>query len=174
MPTRAEFRVYLDTMLRVRNAIVVAIRKIRQSEQRDYQQWYLAWGGQIFLDAPPHALETFIVSVRPGRKGLRRREWVKTIHLLSGLIDPHPVPPFLFRAKPLLQHASQRSRCSKSRPPMTWLPVGPPGNSASSPGGSAKHGKTSAMHVWPSWRQRMRDCGHFSQNNQIRPNHEAI
>jgi hypothetical protein len=62
--TRAEFRVYLDTVLRVRDAIVVAIRKIRQSEQRDYQQRYLARVGQIFLDAPPDVLEGFILTRR--------------------------------------------------------------------------------------------------------------
>ena len=74
--TRAEFRVYLDTLLRVRNAIVTAIRKIRQSRQRDYQQRYLARVGQIFLDAPANVLEKFIVGRRPGRKQ-PGREWRK-------------------------------------------------------------------------------------------------
>ena len=50
---RSEFKIYRDTVLRLRAAIVVAIRKIQQSEQRDYQQRYLARVGQIFLDAPP-------------------------------------------------------------------------------------------------------------------------
>ena len=56
--------IYLDTVLRLRDAIVVAIRKIRQSEQRDYQQRYLARVGQIFLDAPPDVLEGFILTRR--------------------------------------------------------------------------------------------------------------
>jgi hypothetical protein len=42
----------------------VAIRKIRQSEQRDYQQRYLARVGQIFLDASPEVLEGFILTRR--------------------------------------------------------------------------------------------------------------
>src|SRR5262249_12116558 len=43
---RREFQIYLDTVHRLRDAIVAAIRKIRQSEQRDYQQRYLARVGQ--------------------------------------------------------------------------------------------------------------------------------
>jgi hypothetical protein len=61
---RSEFKIYLDTMRRLRGAIVVAIRKIWQSEQRDYQQRYLAVVGQIFLDAPPDVLEGFILTRR--------------------------------------------------------------------------------------------------------------
>jgi hypothetical protein len=59
---RREFQIYLDTVHRLRDAIVVAIRKIRQFEQRDYQQRYLARVGQIFLDAPPDVLEGFILT----------------------------------------------------------------------------------------------------------------
>jgi len=61
---RREFQIYLDTVHRLRDAIVVAIRKIRQSEQRDCQQRYLARVGQIFLDAPPDVLEGFILTRR--------------------------------------------------------------------------------------------------------------
>jgi hypothetical protein len=59
---RSEFKIYVDTVLRLRDAISVAIRKIRQSEQRDYQQRYLARVGQIFLDATPDVLEGFILT----------------------------------------------------------------------------------------------------------------
>jgi len=61
---RGELKIYFDTVLRLRHAIVVAIHKIRQSEQRDYQQRYLARVGQTFLDAPPDILEGFILTRR--------------------------------------------------------------------------------------------------------------
>ena len=73
--TRAEFKVYLDTVLRVRDAIVVAIRKIRQSKQRDYQQRYLARVGQIFLDATPDVLEGFILT--------RRNQVGRSVHAVA-------------------------------------------------------------------------------------------
>jgi len=64
---RAQFRVYLATLLRVRDALVLALRKIRRHEQCDYQRGYLARVGAIYLDSPPDVFASFLAGKRNRR-----------------------------------------------------------------------------------------------------------
>jgi hypothetical protein len=73
--TRKEFGIHMDALHRMQGAVVGLKRKVEAAENYRAQERYLARVGQIFLDAPPDVLETFIVSRRPGRKRHRRREW---------------------------------------------------------------------------------------------------
>jgi len=65
--TRREFGVYV-ALRQVRGAIATLARKFRRLENIDKQQRYWARVGQIFLDAPSGAFESFLAG-RRNRRG---------------------------------------------------------------------------------------------------------
>jgi hypothetical protein len=73
--TRAQYKIHMDALLRMKGVIVAVIRKVQAAENYRKQERYLARVGQIFLDAPVDVLESFIVGRRPGRKRHRQRRW---------------------------------------------------------------------------------------------------
>jgi hypothetical protein len=144
---RAQFRVYLATLLRVRDALVLALRKIRRHEQCDYQRGYLARLGAIYLDSPPDVFTSFLAGKRNrrgqnvaavamarvrratsqqlsewGRKGADSR-WQSACSLRRP--DPHPTRTLLAgdaaveRRTPENQAAANQARVKRSR---HWWP----------------------------------------------------
>jgi hypothetical protein len=66
--TRREFAVYVDALRQVRGAIATLARKFRRLENIDKQYRYWARVGEIFLDAPSGAFESFLAG-RRNRRG---------------------------------------------------------------------------------------------------------
>jgi hypothetical protein len=66
--TRREFAVYVDDLRQVRGAIATLARKFRRLENIDKQYRYWARVGEIFLDAPSGAFESFLAG-RRNRRG---------------------------------------------------------------------------------------------------------
>jgi hypothetical protein len=100
--TRREFAVYVDALRQMRGVIATLVRKFRRLENIDKQYRYWARVGEIFLDAPSDAFESFLVT--------RRNHSGKNLHAVAMVRMRHATPQQLAEWGRRGGQASQRKR----------------------------------------------------------------